>query len=335
MLFNSYQYFVFFPIVVTIYFLIPQKYRWIWLLAASYYFYMSWNPVYALLIAGSTVITWRAGILINHEETIGRKKVVLAISCILNLGILFYFKYFNFLITQINIVADHLHTGTLDIAADIILPVGISFYTFQAVGYTIDVFRGEITAEKKLFRYALYVSFFPQLVAGPIERSRNLLPQLQKPTRFSFANMNTGLIYMGLGYLMKLVIADNAAVVVNTVYGNIELYSGWYLVVATILFAFQIYCDFGGYSLIAIGSAKVLGFDLMENFYTPYLSRNPSEFWRRWHISLSSWFRDYVYIPLGGNRKGEIRRCLNLMCVFTLSGLWHGASWHFVIWGGY
>lgn len=264
----------------------------------------------------------------------GWKKCGLGISITSNLMILFFFKYFDFVISNINSILYTLNIEIFEPAFDVILPVGISFYIFQAIGYIIDVYRGEIRAEKNFFKYALFVSFFPQLVAGPIERSKNLLHQIDVPQKFSFERMREGLLVMLWGYFLKIVIADRIAIFVDKVYGNYMLYEGIYLSVASILFAFQIYCDFAGYSIIAIGVAKILGFQLMENFNAPYLAQSVSDFWRRWHISLSSWFRDYVYIPLGGNRRGKGKRYVNLLVVFIISGLWHGANWNFVVWGG-
>lgn len=339
MLFNSYQFLVFFPVVVLVYFIIPRKIRYVWLLIASYYFYMSWNAKYALLLLTSTAITYISGLLLaaiqpkRHRQVVGRK-IVVAASFLSNLSILFFFKYFDFAIENINAVLAAFHVELLHPQFDILLPVGISFYTFQALSYTMDVYRGEVAAEKNPLKYALFVSFFPQLVAGPIERSKNLLKQINEEHRFSYERMCDGLMLMVWGYFMKLVIADRIAIFVDNAYSTKVLYDGRYLLLASILFAFQIYCDFAGYSTIAIGAAKVLGFDLMENFDCPYFSETVAEFWRRWHISLSSWFRDYLYIPLGGNRKGKFRKYLNTMIVFLVSGLWHGANWTYVIWGG-
>ncbi len=217
---------------------------------------------------------------------------------------------------------------------NIVLPVGISFYTFQAISYVVDVYRKNTRAEKNIFKYALFVSFFPQLVAGPIERSNNLLRQINERRKFDYYKARDGIYLMVWGYFIKMVIADRIAIFVDAVYADIETYPGWYLIVATILFAFQIYCDFAGYSTIAVGSAKIMGFELMDNFNAPYISASVGEFWRRWHISLSSWFKDYLYIPLGGNRKGITRKYVNLVIVFIVSGFWHGASWTYVIWGG-
>ncbi|MBR5808877.1 MAG: MBOAT family protein [Clostridia bacterium] len=333
MLFNSLEFLIFFPIVTLVYFLIPQKYRYLWLLGASYYFYSCWNAHYALLMATSTVITYLSGLFIDRGKTDTGRKISVAVSFVLNLAILFYFKYFYFTMDNINMVRAMLGLSSLEPKFDVILPVGISFYTFQALSYTMDVYRKEITPEKNIFRYALFVSFFPQLVAGPIERSKNLLTQLREEHRFDYNRVRYGLLVMLWGFFLKLVIADRAAILVNTVYDKSSEFGGAILLLATICFAVQIYCDFASYSLIAKGAAKVMGFELMDNFRQPYFSTSIAEFWRRWHISLSSWFKDYLYIPLGGNRKGTIRKYLNLMIVFLVSGLWHGASWNFVIWG--
>lgn len=342
MLFNSIQFLIFFPIVLCVYFIIPKKVRYLWLLAASYYFYMCWNAKYALLILTSTIITYLSGLLIENIKTNNiddkkktrLKKLVVAGSFSINLGILFYFKYINFIFDTISKVFIKFNVQLNTPVFDIILPVGISFYTFQALSYTMDVYRGEIYAEKNFFRYALFVSFFPQLVAGPIERSKNLLIQLAIPKKFNFEKAREGFLLMLWGFFLKIVLAERIAVFVDTVYGDYTKFSGWYLIIATVLFAIQIYCDFAGYSTIAMGSAKILGIELMENFNAPYLSTSVAEFWRNWHISLTSWFKDYLYIPLGGSRKGKFRKYINKMIVFLTSGLWHGASFSFVIWGG-
>ena len=343
MLFNSIDFVIFFPIVVLIYFIIPKKIRYLWLLAASYYFYMCWNAKYALLLLTSTVITYTSGLLlerVKHSDTIKTgqkvrfKKWIVAMSFILNLGILFYFKYIDFALNILIKILGKVNVQVSVPAFDIVLPVGISFYTFQALSYTMDVYRGETYAEKNFFRYALFVSFFPQLVAGPIERSKNLLKQLAIPSRFNFEGAMEGLLMMLWGYFLKIVLADRIAIFVDTVYGDYASFSGYYLLVATILFAVQIYTDFYGYSTIAMGAAKILGITLMENFDAPYLSVSAAGFWRRWHISLTSWFKDYLYIPLGGSRKGKWRKYFNKMIVFLASGLWHGAQISFVVWGG-
>lgn len=333
MLFNSLEFLIFFPIVTLVYFLIPQKYRYLWLLGASYYFYSCWNAQYALLMATSTFITYLSGIFISRAKTDTGRKISVAASFVLNLAILFYFKYFYFTMDNINLVREMLGLSVLEPKFDVILPVGISFYTFQALSYTMDVYRKEISPEKNILRYALFVSFFPQLVAGPIERSKNLLTQLREEHRFDYNRVRYGLLVMLWGFFLKLVIADRAAILVNTVYDKSAEFGGAMLLLATVAFAVQIYCDFASYSIIAKGAAKVMGFELMDNFRQPYFSTSIAEFWRRWHISLSSWFKDYLYIPLGGNRKGTVRKYFNLMVVFLVSGLWHGASWNFVIWG--
>lgn len=334
MLFNSFSFLLFFPFVTILYFIIPQRFKNLWLLISSYYFYMSWNPKYAILIAISTVITYISGLLIGRskENTI-RKKLWVFLSMTSNLAILFFFKYFDFFIENLNRVFAIVGIEMVSPAFDVILPVGISFYTFQALSYTMDVYRGDIYVEKNLLNYALFVSFFPQLVAGPIERSKNLLVQINRKHYFDYERAKAGLLLMLWGFFMKLVIADRVAVVVNTVYNDYQTYQGITLIIATLFFGVQIYCDFASYSVIAIGSAQVMGYKLMDNFKQPYFSKSIAEFWRRWHISLSTWFRDYLYIPLGGNRKGSLRKYFNVMLVFIVSGLWHGASWNFVIWG--
>lgn len=337
MLFNSVNYLIFFPIVVLCYFVIPQKFRNIWLLIVSYYFYMNWNAKYALLLAGSTMVTYVSSLLISYykdKNKIMMAKVTVFVCLFLNLGLLFWFKYVNFFIENLNRVCSIIHVEKQIPVFDILLPVGISFYIFQALGYTIDVYRGKVEATKNLFRYALFVSFFPQLVAGPIERSSNLLPQFDEYHSFDVDRVRRGMVQILWGLFMKIMIADNIAGPVNMIYENFVNYSGVEIIFATILFAFQIYCDFAGYSSIAIGSAKVLGFDLMENFDSPYFATSITDFWRRWHKSLTGWFTDYVYISLGGNRKGRIRTYINTLFVFLISGLWHGSEWTYIAWGG-
>ncbi len=340
MLFNSVDFLIFFPIVVLAYFLIPQRFRFLWLLAASYFFYMSWNPGYALLMLTSTAITWAGGLLLSAcGQRKGRqaeraKKWCLAGCIVLNLGILFFFKYYAFAVGSIEKILSLFHIALRMPAFDVLLPVGISFYTFQSLAYVFDVSRGEVPAEKNFLRYALFISFFPQLVAGPIERSKNLMHQLREPHAFDLERVKDGMLLMGWGFFQKLVIADRIAVLVNDAYNNFQDYSGMQILLATVLFAFQIYCDFGGYSDIAVGAARVMGFTLTKNFKSPYYAVTVSEFWRSWHISLTTWFRDYVYIPLGGNRCGKWRKYRNLLLTFLVSGLWHGASWNYVVWGG-
>ena len=335
MLFNSFDFLVFFPIVCIVYFALGKnKYRNPFLLIASYYFYMNWNPVYALLILSSTVLTYFCGLLVqaNFNE-IKRKKLFLTLSLVINFSILFIFKYYNFINESVWGIMSTMGLRWDVPNLDLLLPVGISFYTFQAVGYTIDVYRGTIQAERKFSTYALFVSFFPQLVAGPIERAKNLLPQFHKEHSFKYDNFVSGFKLMLWGYFMKLCVADRLGEYVDAVYNNVDAHNGTSFLIATILFTFQIYCDFGGYSNIAIGVAKILDYDLMVNFRRPYFSESVKDFWRRWHISLSSWFSDYVYIPLGGSRVKYARHLLNLLITFLVSGLWHGANWTFVFWG--
>ncbi|RDU23206.1 MBOAT family O-acyltransferase [Anaerosacchariphilus polymeriproducens] len=340
MLFNSMEFLIFFPIVVLIYFVIPHKIRYIWLLAASYFYYMCWNPKYAILMLLSTVITYLSGILIsranlvpNKLKAVKLKKLFVGFCFSSNLIILFFFKYFDFFISNINLVLRKFNFELLNPQFDIILPVGISFYTFQALSYTMDIYREELKPEKNFLKYALFVSFFPQLVAGPIERSKNLIHQISERHYFEYNRVKNGLLLMLWGFVKKLIIADRLAILVNQVYNNYHDYKGLVLILATIFFSFQIYCDFSSYSDIASGAAQVMGFKLMDNFKQPYFSKSVAEFWRRWHISLSTWFRDYLYIPLGGNRVSKLKGYFNIMVVFAVSGLWHGADWSFVMWG--
>ena len=322
MFFNSLDFLIFFPIVVLLYYIIPVKLKHFWLLAASYYFYMCWNAKYAILILFSTIVTYASGLMIEKVKNgpwdeARRKKykiLTVALSFGLNLAVLFYFKYFNFTLEAVSSLFRLVHIELNAPVFDIVLPVGISFYTFQALSYTMD--------------------FFPQLVAGPIERSKNLLKQLAVPQKFSFEAARDGILLMIWGFFLKVVLADRTAIFVDIVYGDFETYGGWYLVVATLLFAVQVYCDFYGYSVIAMGAAEILGIRLMENFDAPYFSTTVAEYWRKWHISLTSWFKDYLYIPLGGSRKGMLRKNINRMIVFVVSGLWHGASFSYVAWGG-
>jgi len=333
MIFNSIQFLIFFPFVVLVYFIIPDKLKKLFLLLVSYYFYMCWIPEYVILILFSTVSTYYTGFLIDKTESIKLRKCSLAVNIIVNLGILFIFKYFNFFSSSIQTILGLLNINVTTFHSSLLLPVGISFYTFHALGYSIDVYRKTIRHERNFINYALFVAFFPQLVAGPIARAKNLLPQCRENHTFEYNRTVIGLRLMLIGMFKKVAIADVVAVYVNQVFNNVNSYNGMTLLLAIFLFSIQIYCDFSGYSDIAIGAAKVLGIDLMENFKTPYLSSSFSEFWSRWHISLTTWFRDYLYIPLGGNRKGTIRKYLNIFIIFLISGLWHGASWTFLIWG--
>lgn len=345
MLFNSIDFLIFFPVVVLVYYIIPDKVKHYWLLISSYYFYMCWNAKYAILIFFSTLITYLSGLLIdyvkrkspaevNTDKHIDMMKIIVAVTFVLELMPLFFYKYFNFSMGLLSSVFGKAGIALNLPVFDVIIPVGISFYTFQALSYTMDVYRDEVYAEKNFFRYALFVSFFPQLVAGPIERSKNLLIQLAKPAKFNYEKARSGLMLMLWGFFLKLVLADRIAIFVDCVYNNYSEYTGFYIITATVLFAFQIYCDFYGYSIIAKGAALILGIELMENFSAPYLNTDVANFWRGWHISLTTWFKDYLYIPLGGSRKGKIRKYFNKIFVFLVSGLWHGASLSYVVWGG-
>lgn len=330
--FNSIQYLLFLGLNLLVYYLLPRRARNVQLLLASYFFYMCWNPAYALLMLFSTAVTYGCGLLVGNAVW-GKRRLWVALSLLLNLGVLFFFKYYNF---AAGLLSDVIHAAGLGLDVpllDVLLPVGISFYTFQALGYTIDVYRKDVAAEKNFIDYALFISFFPQLVAGPIERSGHILHQLKEYHPFRYENIKTGIYPVLWGLFKKVVIADNLASMVNTVYNHPQNQGGGAFLVATVAFAFQIYCDFSAYSDIARGSAKMLGYRLMENFNCPYFATSIQDFWRRWHISLSSWFKDYLYFPLGGSRRGKARTCLNLMIVFFVSGLWHGAALTFVAWG--
>lgn len=339
MLFNSLSFLIFFPIVVLLYFVLPPKVRYIWLLLTSYFFYMGWNAKYALLLLLSTVVTYGAGLLLyKWREKTGRKKAVVAVGLIVNFGILFMFKYLNFVVDTIQSLGAKVGITIAGPSFSLLLPVGISFYIFQAVGYMVDIYREKLVPEKNFLKYALFVSYFPQLVAGPIERSTRLLPQLKNLDKIKVWNldrMRDGALVMLYGYFLKMVIADRAALLVDTVFhaNYYSQYVGFTALVGAVLFSIQIYCDFAGYTYIAIGASKVMGVELMNNFNTPYLATSIKDFWDRWHISLTSWFRDYLYFPLGGSRKGTLRKYVNIMIVFAVSGLWHGASWHYVVWG--
>lgn len=339
MLFNSFHFLMFFPIVVGLYYALPQKFRWILLLIASYYFYMSWKAEYIILIVASTLVDFGAGLAIENADSKKRKKLWLFLSLFVNLGLLFTFKYWDFFNESIrdtlNLFSIPFDPSTLKL----LLPVGISFYTFQTLSYTIDIYYGKIRPIKHLGIFATYVSFFPQLVAGPIERAKHLIPQFYNKVVFEYERVKNGLLLMLWGFFVKIVIADRLAILVNTVYKHDDSHNylldhtGASLFIASFFFMFQLYLDFSAYSNIAIGAARVLGFDLQSNFRRPYWATSISDFWHRWHISLSTWFRDYVYIPLGGNKRGVKRHLINLLITFLLSGLWHGASWNFALWG--
>ena len=333
MLFNSVSFAIFLPIVFTAFWICPQRYRWAVLLIASYYFYMSWNVKYVVLILLATFISYITALLISRTEKKAKQRIYLASALVVSLGILFVFKYFNFFSDIITSILHFLSFETEMVVLDVLLPVGISFYTFQAISYVIDVYRGQVEAEKHFGKYATFISFFPQLVAGPIERTGNLLHQIKKEYIFDYDQASYGLKLMAWGFFKKMVVADTMGKWVDFVYGDVYNFVGFSFVLATIMFGIQIYCDFSGYSDIAIGTAKLFSIDLMQNFCAPYFSASIKEFWSRWHISLSTWFRDYVYIPLGGNRCNKWRHARNLLITFLVSGLWHGAAWNYVIWG--
>lgn len=335
MLFNSIDFAIFFPIFFTIYWIVAKKLtvRNAFLLASSYLFYGWWDWRFLFLIIFSSVVDFTIGQKIFNSTNKRTRKNYLLTSLLINLGLLGYFKYTNFFIDSF-INSFRFFGAEMDsFTLHIILPVGISFYTFQTLSYTIDIYRERIKPTNNWLSFFTFVAFFPQLVAGPIERASHLLPQFFKTYNFDFKAFKSGILLMAFGLFKKMVIADRLAIVVNDVYNNPTGHSGQDLIIATVFFAFQIYCDFSGYSDIAIGIARTLGFNLMKNFDTPYFSTSITEFWRRWHISLSTWFRDYVYIPLGGSRNGEYRTYLNLFLVFVVSGLWHGAAITFIIWG--
>lgn len=332
MLFNSFQFLIFFIVVTSLYFTLPYNKRWFLLLAASCYFYMAFVPIYILILAFTIIIDYYAGIFIDNASG-KRRKFWLVISLIANIGVLCIFKYYNFLNDSFAFLMHGLALENPIPYLNILLPVGLSFHTFQAMSYTIEVYRGHQKAERHFGIYALYVMFYPQLVAGPIERPQNLLHQFRQKFDFDYDRVTSGLRLMLWGLFKKVVIADRLAIVVDTVYNNPEAHLTSSLIIATIFFAFQIFCDFSGYSDMAIGAARVMGFNLMNNFNSPYHSKSVQEFWSRWHISLSTWFKDYLYIPLGGNRVGIQRWYFNIFIVFLISGLWHGANWTFVVWG--
>ncbi|WP_298417996.1 MBOAT family O-acyltransferase [uncultured Kordia sp.] len=335
MLFNSIDFAVFFPIVIALYWLLAKNIpvRNIFLLLTSYLFYGWWDYRFLSLIALSSIVDYVLGQQIHKASEKSKKKLYLILSLCVNLGLLVYFKYANFFIETF-VDAFSLFGSTIEASTlNIILPVGISFYTFQTLSYTIDVYKGKLEPTKNIINFFAFVSFFPQLVAGPIERASHLLPQFSVKHKFSYTLFKSGMLLMAFGLFKKMVIADRLSVYVNEVFNNPTEYGGIEIIIGTIFFAFQIYCDFSGYSDIAIGIARTMGFDLMKNFDSPYFSKSITEFWRRWHISLSTWFRDYVYIPLGGSKKGSIRTYANLFIVFVVSGLWHGAAMTFIIWG--
>jgi len=332
MVFNSLHFLVFFGLITSAYFLLAHKYRWALLLAASCYFYMAFVPIYLGILGLTIVIDYFAGIYLERFQG-GAKKIFLGCSLLANLGVLAIFKYYFFFTDNINFLASYFSIPIHFPVLNILLPIGLSFHTFQAMSYTIEVYRGKQKAERNFGIYSLYVMFYPQLVAGPIERPQNLIHQFYEKHVWDTARVKLGLLQMMQGFFKKVVIADRLAMVVDPAYANLSNQSSLNLIIASIFYSFQIYCDFSGYSDIAIGASKVMGFKLMNNFNAPYTAKSIPDFWRRWHISLSSWFKDYVYFSLGGNRVSVPRWYINIMIVFILSGFWHGASWNFVIWG--
>lgn len=333
MLFNSISFLLFFPVTTILYYALPHRVRWVHLLACSCLFYASFVPGYLLILLGVVVIDYLAGLGIERSSG-GARRAFLVASIVANVGILALFKYFNFFNGNVRALAGALHWNYPVRDLGWLLPIGLSFHTFQSMSYTIEVYLGRQRAERHLGIYALYVMFYPQLVAGPIERPQNLLHQFREYHPFDADRTFSGLRLMLWGFFKKLVVADRLAPIVDAIYGNPHAYGGGCLLAATYFFAIQIYCDFSGYSDVAIGAARVLGFGLMKNFDRPYAAASVAEFWRRWHISLSTWFRDYLYIPLGGSRVSRRRWCFNIMAVFLISGMWHGSNWTYLVWGG-
>ena len=331
---NSMQYLLFFPLTVALYYITPGRLRWLVLLMASYFFYACWNVELIIWLAIITIVSYGAALLIEKKKKPASKKSVLVVSVLGILSILFVFKYLNFTLEQISslnrIAGMNIHFEKVKWA----LPVGISFYSFMALGYLFDVYREKIRVTKHPGKYALFLSFFPHIAQGPIDRAALLLPQFDAVHKFDYELVKRGLLLILWGAFKKMVIADRLAMLADTVFNNVSAYSGQAFWIASVFYTFQIYCDFSGYTDMALGSANVMGFHLYPNFKFPYLATSVTDFWRRWHISLTSWFRDYIYIPLGGNRVSETRWALNVMIVFLISGLWHGASWTFILWGG-
>lgn len=328
MAFNTLDFLLLFTLTAFLYYILPHKLRNPLLLLASYVFYAAYNLALTLFLLLCTLFTYFIGLQVDRQDDPERRKSWAAAGVVIDLGALAFYKYFNFLLGTFSKAA-----GAKAFTLDLIVPLGISFIIFQVVSYIIDVYRRKMSAEKSLFKFSLYVAFFPKLVQGPIERAADIIPQFEEVHSFNDTEFREGLVMFLYGLFMKMVVADRAAVVVNKIYGSLSSYSGAAIAFASALFAFQIYCDFAGYSYTAIGAAKILGFRLKQNFRQPYMSLSVSEFWRRWHISLNNWLRDYLYIPLGGSRCSPARRNCNLLVTFGLSGLWHGADWGYVIWG--
>ena len=335
----SLSFLIFVLAAITVYFLLPKKVRYIWLLAASWFFYYRLSGKLLILLIFVTLVTYAAGMLMGDfeesDKTQGKnkRKGIMVSGVVILVLLLGFFKYTGFMLDTVKSLQAFLGLEQAGFVVSIALPVGISFYVFQAIGYIVDCYKGKISVEKNYLKLALFISFFPNVMSGPIERAGNMLPQFNEPRSFDYDRMRDGLLLMLWGYFQKIIIADRLSVIVNSVYDSYESYSGTLLFIATVFYTFEIYCDFAGYSNIAVGVSKIMGIDIMQNFRQPYLSASIPEFWRKWHISLSSWLRDYLYIPLGGNRKGYGRKLLNIMIVFAVSGLWHGAAWTFVVWG--
>ncbi|MBR4560777.1 MAG: MBOAT family protein [Bacteroidales bacterium] len=333
MVFNSIEFLIFLPIVVALFYVLPQKVRWLMLLAASCVFYMWFVPKYILILLVTIVVDYAAGLLMErYADQPRKKKAFFIFSIVSTLTVLLIFKYLNFLTANLDQLCASLGMET-HLMTHIILPIGLSFHTFQSMSYVIEVYRSHQKAERHFGYYALYVMFFPQLVTGPIERPANLLRQLHEEKKFRYENISKGMRLILFGFFIKMVVADHLGEYVDEVYGHLDEYNSWTVLCCMVFYSFQIYCDFFGYSTIALGSAKLMGFDITDNFKSPYLSKNIAEFWHRWHISLSTWFRDYVYIPLGGSRVKFGRWMFNILVVFVLSGIWHGAAWTFLLWG--
>jgi D-alanyl-lipoteichoic acid acyltransferase DltB (MBOAT superfamily) len=333
MVFNSIEFLIFLPIVVLLFYVLPQKLRWLMLLVASCLFYMWFVPKYILILLVTIVIDFSAGILMERfADQPKKKKAFMVISIVSTLTVLVIFKYLGFITENLDRLCASIGMET-HLVTHIILPIGLSFHTFQSMSYVIEVYRGHQKAERHFGYYALYVMFFPQLVTGPIERPGNLLRQLHEKKEFRYENISKGMRLILFGFFVKMVVADHLGEYVDEVYGHLDEYNSWTVIGCMVFYSFQIYCDFFGYSTIALGSAKLMGFDITDNFHTPYLSKSIAEFWRRWHISLSTWFRDYVYIPLGGSHVKFGRWVFNILVVFVLSGIWHGAAWTFLLWG--
>lgn len=348
MLFNSFGYAVFLPIIFLLHWITPRKWRWALLLAASCFFYATWGPEYIVVLLLTIVISYYAALYMERagkqrgRSANGKKnrgaspsaKTVLVLSIIFCAGLLFFFKYLNFFSENVAALLQRFSIPMQPFTLRLALPIGISFYLFQTISYLVDVYKGKIPAERHFGIYAVYISFFPKVMQGPIERGESLLPQLHKPRRFHYGQASYGMKLMAWGFFKKLVLADGLSIYVSQVYDNLPSYTGFSLMLATFFYAIQLYCDFSGYTDIALGSAGILGIRLSPNFRSPYFASSIKDFWGRWHISLSSWLRDYIYIPLGGSRVGRVRHALNIMITFLVSGLWHGASWNYVLWGG-